>query len=398
MNILAKSCKVNKKRIFDDCELSKIDSFIILDGGKCKIRNNDIEYNFRQDSNFYWLTGINEPDYKLAINCFQKKLVIVPPIFDEAYLIWNGNIPDFKTMKNTFEFEDITFDLSGFKVDVKNLENNKELLLKKIEELRVIKNKYELKIMESACKNSQNVHENIKNSIVTYIGNIEKLIDKQFRFFTESFKNVTGQAYSPICAVGKNSSVLQYTKNTSELNFGELFLLDAGCEVLNYASDITRTFGIGLLNEYQSKIISIISDINEKCKNMVQTNVNFGDIYIKCMDLIYQAIISLNIIKDEHKDKKNLITEIFMPHGLGHFIGLDVHDVGGKLYDKKTGASILLKENMVITIGPGIYFNEYLLKKNSELWTEEIKNYENIGGVRIKDVLVVKKDEYEQLN
>ena len=398
MNILAKSCKVNKNRIFDDSDLSKINSFIIIDGGKRKIRNNDIEYNFRQDSSFYWLTGINEPDYKLAINCFQKKLIIVPPIFNETYLIWNGKMPDFKTMKNTFEFEDIVFDLSDLEVDVKNLEKNKELLIKKIEEFRVIKNKYELKIIESACKNSQSIHETIKNSIVTYTGNIEKIIEKQFIFFTESLKNVTGQAYSPICAAGKNSSVLHYTKNTSELNFGELFLLDAGCEVLNYASDITRTFGIGLLNEYQSKIIDIVSNINEKCKNMVQTNVYFGDIYIECMELIYQAILSLNIIKDEHKDKKNLITEIFMPHGLGHFIGLDVHDVGGKLYDKKTGDSILLKENMVITIEPGIYFNEYLLRKNSELWTEEIKNYENIGGVRIEDVLVVKKDEYEQLN
>ena len=398
MNILAKSCKVNKRRIFDDSELSKIDSYIILDGGKCKIRNNDIEYNFRQDSNFYWLTGINEPDYKLAINCFQRKLVIVPPVFDETYLIWNGTMPDFKTMKNLFEFEDITFDLSDFDVDIVYLEKNKKILEKKIEELRIIKNKYEIKLIETACKNSQTVHENIKNSIVTYSGNIEKIIDKQFRFFTESFKNVTGQAYSPICAVGKNSSVLHYTTNTSELAFGQLFLLDAGCEVLNYASDITRTFGIGLLNEYQSKIIDIVSDINEKCKNMVQDGIYFSNIHNECMELIYQGIISLNIIKDEHKDKKSLISEIFMPHGLGHFIGLDVHDVGGRLYNRKTGDSILLMENMVITIEPGIYFNEYLLKKNSNLWTEEIKNYENIGGVRVEDVVVVKKDEYEQLN
>ena len=115
------------------------------------------------------------------------------------------------------------------------------------------------------------------------------------------------------------------------------------------------------------------------------------------MDLIIENILLLKIVKDEFKNDQ-LLGEIFMPHGLGHFIGLDVHDVGGKLYDKINDQSIILKENMVITIEPGIYFNNYLLNKHNHMWTEEINNFKDIGGVRIEDVVVVKKDGYEQLN
>jgi len=87
-----------------------------------------------------------------------------------------------------------------------------------------------------------------------------------------------------------------------------------------------------------------------------------------------------------------------MPHGLGHFIGLDVHDVGGKLYNKLTGDSVTLKENMVITIEPEIYFNKFLLDKHKKLWNENISIYKNIGGVRIEDAIVVRKHDYKQLN
>ena len=117
------------------------------------------------------------------------------------------------------------------------------------------------------------------------------------------------------------------------------------------------------------------------------------------MDLVYEAIVELDILNDEGKKKdKDFISKIFMPHGLGHFIGLDVHDVGGRLYNKLTGDFIILRENMVITIEPGIYFNKFLLDKNKKLWNENISFYKNIGGVRIEDVIVVRKHDYKQLN
>ena len=74
MDLLAKSCQINKERLFNNDDLNSIDSFIFISGNKMKIRNNDVEYPFRQESNFFWLTGINKPDYQLAINCKKRKL------------------------------------------------------------------------------------------------------------------------------------------------------------------------------------------------------------------------------------------------------------------------------------------------------------------------------------
>lgn len=161
---------------------------------------------------------------------------------------------------------------------------------------------------------------------------------------------------------------------------------------VNYASDITRTYGIGEIDEHKQKLIDLVTEINHHCKLMVKENINFKDIHNLCMDLVYEVIIKLDILNDEGKKKDlDFISKIFMPHGLGHFIGLDVHDVGGRLYNKLTGDSITLKENMVITIEPGIYFNKFLLNKHKDLWNNNINNFINIGGVRIEDVVVVKK-------
>ncbi len=142
-----------------------------------------------------------------------------------------------------------------------------------------------------------------------------------------------------------------------------------------------------------------MTNINKNCKLKVKENVEFKDIYNLSLDLVYQAILELDILNEEGNQKdKYFISKIFMPHGLGHFIGLDVHDVGGRLYNKITDNSIILKENMIITIEPGIYFNKFLLNKHQNLWNDNINIYKNMGGVRIEDVVVVKKNNFEQLN
>jgi Xaa-Pro dipeptidase len=253
--------------------------------------------------------------------------------------------------------------------------------------------------MKKACDISQTAHNYLIENIQQFISKKEKVIANKFIQLTENEDNVDGQAYASICACGSNGAILHYTDNYTELKKGELFLIDAGCEYLNYASDITRTYGIGEINIQKKKLIELVSNINTKCKLIVKQNTDFKDIHNLCMDLVYEAIIELDILNDEGKKKdKDLISKIFMPHGLGHFIGLDVHDVGGRLYNKLTGDSIILKENMVITIEPGIYFNKFLLNKYKDLWNENINTYINIGGVRIEDVVVVKKYNYEQLN
>lgn len=398
MDLLAKSCQINKERLFNNDDLNSIDSFIFINGNKMKIRNNDVEYPFRQESNFFWLTGINKPDYQLAINCKKRKLIIIAPECDENYLVWHGKYPDYEKMKQNFGFDSIMTDNESQNLEYYDREKNQELLLKTIESLRIIKNEYEIELMKNACQLSQETHNFLIEKASSFIDKNERNVEANFKFLTESQDDITGQAYPPICACGENSAILHYNDNNCIMKKGELFLIDAGCEFLNYASDITRTYGIGEISKEKQKLIDIVTDINLQCKNKVRENTHFGEIHNKCMELVYQAIIDLKLVKDANNMTVDFLASIFMPHGLGHFIGLDVHDVGGRLFNKKTNESKLLKENMVITIEPGIYFNKYLLEKHKDLWTDEMDKYKDIGGVRIEDDIVVKKDGYQQLN
>lgn len=398
---LLESLKINRQKILYDPKLNNcfdIDKWYIFEGNKMIVRNGDVEYKFRQNSDFYWLTGINIPNYAVGINLYQKKIILIPPIYDDMYPIWHGKIPNVDEIKNTLLFDDQV---------VNTFFNDKDFtisLLDTIRNFRVFKNEFELNLISKACKISQEAHQQIEKNIKIFVNMREKVVLNKFIELTENCDNVDGQAYPSICACGENSAILHYTctnfgYNQSKIKSGELFLIDAGCEYLNYASDITRTYGVGDINYYQQKLIDIVTNINNLCKIEVKENVDFKEIHNKCMNLIFEGISELDILNERGLNTdKMLISKIFMPHGLGHFLGLDVHDVGGRLYNKITDESITLKENMVITIEPGIYFNKFLLEKHKDYWNDNIKNYYNLGGVRIEDVVAVKKNTYLQLN
>jgi len=399
---LIESLKINRKKILYDSKLNESfgneDKWYKFKGGNMIIRNGDVEFKFRQNSDFYWLTGIDIPNYGVGINFYQKKIILLPPAYDDMYPIWHGKIPDIEKIKNNLLFDDQIVDVF---YDDKNFI---VCLVDKIRNFRVIKNEFELDIISEACRISQKAHLEIKKNIELFDGMREKSVLNKFVELTENNDNVDGQAYPSICGCGENSAILHYVCTdygyiNSKIKSGEIFLIDAGCEYFNYASDITRTYGVGAINDYQQKLIDIVTDINYQCKLEVKENVNFKKIHNKCMDLIYQGILELNILNKKGLEiDKNIISKIFMPHGLGHFLGLDVHDVGGRLYNKITDESITLKENMVITIEPGIYFNKFLLEKHKDYWNDNIQNYHNLGGVRIEDVVAVKKNTYLQLN
>ena len=183
----------------------------------------------------------------------------------------------------------------------------------------------------------------------------------------------------------------------------DTILIDAGCEYFNYASDITTTFPASNFDKYQSLIYEIVIKCNITCKNKIKEGVDFKNLYELALNIIYDEmnknkLININKQKEDNINNQD-IARLLMPHGLGHYIGLDVHDVGGSLYNyrKNSNKGIILKENMVITIEPGIYFIRELLDDNLKYFNNII-DYYHVGGIRIEDVVVVKKDGFEQLN
>ncbi|CAI8508947.1 unnamed protein product [Hanseniaspora opuntiae] len=201
------------------------------------------------------------------------------------------------------------------------------------------------------------------------------------------------QGYEPICCSGTNCSTLHYVKNDEEIKHRESILLDAGAEYKNYTADITRCFPInGKWTKEHREIYDVVLDVQTKVMEQIKPGVS-------------------EFSNQEIYDRR--ASACFLPHGLGHQMGLDVHDVGGMAnyedtdpYFKNLRIRRALEPNMIITNEPGVYFNKYvienLLKKFPErletVNMDVVEKYAYVGGVRIEDDVLVTKDGYEVLS
>ena len=188
-------------------------------------------------------------------------------------------------------------------------------------------------------------------------------------------------AYNPICTSGSSNSILHSNQYHYKFKSNELILLDIACKYNNYSSDITRTFPAnGKFTQEQKIIYDIILDINIFAIKKVKPGMNWSKLQNKCLLRLYHSLENINLFtKVKHSDiEKIRLAGILMKHTIGHTIGIDVHDVSVGEF----------KENMVITIEPGIYFESHLYN-NSDINTTEMKKYFDIGGIRIEDVILI---------
>lgn len=213
------------------------------------------------------------------------------------------------------------------------------------------------------------------------------------------------QGYPSIVGSGYDSAVLHYSRNSEVVKDGDLVLIDAGGEILNYTADITRTFpSNGKFTPAQRQIYEIVLRIQKELISMIKPTVLYSDIIARCSHLILESAINLGFINGSAVDIPTMITAkvqyAFMPHGLGHFLGQDVHDT--TIYPKAP-----LEPGNVVTIEPGFYFNESAFQISLE--NEERKPYlkmdaiepwidSNFGGIRIEDDVLVTQDGYEVLS
>ena len=199
-------------------------------------------------------------------------------------------------------------------------------------------------------------------------------IDAEFR------SENADHAYPPIVAGGKNGCVLHYTKNNKVLNDGELILIDAGCESLGYASDITRTFPInGRFNKAQEQIYKIVLSAQKSAIASIKPGEKVNTPHEIACDTISRELTKLGIMKNQDN-----LSEFYM-HKTGHWLGLDVHDVGEYKIDNNFRD---FEEGMVTTVEPGIY-----IRKNDKIDSK----YWNIG-IRIEDDVLVTKDGHQVLS
>ena len=371
---------------------------VIVSSNSEQKRNSDVNYPFRPDSSFWYLTGFTEPDAIAVFSNNNYSIFLRPK--DKTKEIWNGKrlgvkaapkvlladnaypIDDFlKTIhklidKNNFVYFD-DFSTNKLNENITSIiANVAESLNPVISEMRLIKDPTEIQNMQTAANLAAKAHMTAMTKVSPglYEYNVEAQIDAEFR------TGNAAHAYPPIVASGRNSCILHYTANNKILNDGELLLIDAGCESLGYASDITRTFPInGRFSKVQKQIYQIVLSAQKSAIASIKPGEKVNTPHEIACDIISRELIKLGIMKE-----LNNLTEFYM-HKTGHWIGLDVHDVGEYKIDNDFKD---FEEGMVTTVEPGIY-----IRKNDKIDPK----YWNIG-IRIEDDVLVTIDGHHVLS
>lgn len=428
------SAKMHREKLLSLFEENQ-EGIIYLKGAEIMYRfGTDYEFPFRQESNFWYLTGVNEPDYHTIIDIKSGEFHLFTPKRDAQFAVWHGRIKDAGQIEEAYKPDYLHFDnelltvLNSRKAEViycldeeqaefiedlnREFTVETETLADAITYCRSIKTEFELNCMREAARVNNLAHLEVMKSLKPGMNEYET---KALFDYHQKKNGLLQPAYSGIHAGGVNSAILHYTENNQPISDGDLYLIDAGYEYNGYASDVTRTFPAnGRFTGDQAAIYQVCLDALNKTIDAVKPGVKMEELHLAACRIILHGLKELGIVKGniEEMMEKNIFA-LFFPHGLGHFLGLDTHDVGGypKGVDRidRPGIRFLrvrreLMPGMVITIEPGIYFIPALLKpalENSEqagyLNREKVEGLFNFGGIRIEDNLIITEDGVENL-
>jgi len=388
-----------------------------------KVRSHDTEYHFRQNSYFYYLSGFTEADAVLLL--VKKDGVTSTVLFnrdkDKLQEIWHGRrlgqveavkqlevdqalsisqlsqqLPELVNGCQTFyschgestdndaQVAKLMRDLrAGARQNWRAPATHIDLRLI-LDEMRLFKQAQEVATMRRAGVISAGAHTRamsfIKPGMFEY--QIEAEILHEFTVNAARFA-----AYNTIVGGGDNACILHYTENESVLNDGDLVLIDAGCEYLGYAADITRTFPVnGKFSDEQRAIYQLVLDAQLAAIAMVKPSATIKDAQDAVIAIFTQGLLDLGILKGDFVQLVNdQAYKQFYMHGLGHWIGIDVHDVG----DYKTAdRGRILEPGMTLTIEPGLYIDR----------DADVDPKWHGIGVRIEDDLLVTVDGNEILS
>jgi Xaa-Pro aminopeptidase len=382
-------------------------------------RSRDTDYAFRQDSDFYYLTGFNEPDAVLVLSTGNESASTLFCLNkDKQAEIWHGRRIGFEKAKSDYLF-DQTCALSELSEQLLDLVNGQQILYYAqgaypkfddkiwsllgtlrsnrshtaptaikdirglIHEMRLFKSPAEINVMREACKISAQGH--IRAMKFSTPGATEYQLEAELHHHY-AMNGARHPAYGTIVGGGDNANILHYTDNCDVLNDGELVLIDSGCELHGYAADITRTFPInGTFSEAQAKLYNIVLAAQEAAFAEVKPGGSLSYANKQAMTILTQGLIDLGILHGELNELlSSQACKAFYMHGLGHWLGLDVHDVGDYKQDEKER---VFEPGMVLTIEPGLYISHD---------TKAPEQYKGIG-IRIEDNLLVTQHGYENL-
>ncbi|RZJ23477.1 MAG: Xaa-Pro aminopeptidase [Acinetobacter sp.] len=367
-------------------------SIAIIATSPVAMRNRDADYKFRADSSFFYLTGFAEPEAVAVIETFES--------IDEGYTyslfcrernremeIWNGYRAGVDGAVDDYEADEAyAIDLLDEEIIEKLL--NKQKLFYRIgqqadfdarvakwlvkangesrkgtsapaqviqldrilDEMRLHKSEKEIRLMQLASDISAEAHTRAMQMVRP--GMMEYALEAELNYVFG--KNGCLPSYNSIVGGGANACILHYVENDKELRDGDLVLIDAACEYQLYASDITRTFPVnGKFSPEQKALYNLVLDSQIAAIAAVRIGNSYKEPHNVAVRILVQGLLDLGIMQGDLEEiiAKETFRQFYM-HGTGHWLGMDVHDVGSY---KQDGEWRAYEEGMVVTVEPGLY-------------------------------------------
>ena len=443
---------INRQRLVEQLRsvdaLRGLKSFVLLVGGESTTRYcSDHEPLFRQESYFHWMFGVQEPDYFGGVCVHDGQSFLFAPKLPDSYAVWMGRLHTREEIKQRYAVDhvywtqdmkqtlqslglDTLLTLKGVNSDSGKTSReadfegrdsftvNSTILHPIISELRVFKTDLELEVLRYINKISSEGHKEVMRQ--TRVGMKEYQLESVFQHHCYHKGGARFMSYTCICASGENGATLHYghagAPNDRTIADGDMLLFDMGSEYYCYASDITCSFPAnGVFTQDQKVIYNAVLNASRAVMQQVKPGVSWTDMHLLAERVQLEELKRHGLLTGDVEEMMAArLGAVFMPHGLGHFMGIDTHDVGGYLpgtpeRSQEPGLRSLrtarvLEKGMVLTIEPGIYFIDALLDKalndskhSRFLVPDVLQRFLRFGGVRIEDDVVITETGLELL-
>ncbi|KAI3555159.1 metallopeptidase family M24 [Colletotrichum abscissum] len=461
-------------------ELNASDGLVFLPGEPSRsYEDSDMGPAFRQRRYFYYLSGANFADCAVTYELASDRLILWIPYVEPRQVLWFGSTPGISECLKQLDVDDVRYTTQLNKFLYRHLTPGSTLyvlhadqvppllhgdllqtaaevrvdttsLQPAADQARVVKTEYEVAMIRKAAAVSAAAHRKVAERLLK-LGN-ESEIEAIFQAWCTT-EGAREQSYAIIAGSGRNASTLHYDANDEPLEGREVVVFDAGCEWHCYASDITRTLPIsGRFSTESRAVYDVVARMQDECIARIRPGTLFFDLHVHASRVAQAGLLKLGVLRGDPAEVWDAGTvAAFFPHGLGHHVGLEVHDVSGRerllLLNKGTGGRVgkrevitpemmsamaqagvgagvggaaaaaasvpppyrgrqYLRKNMIVTVEPGIYFcREYIEgyflsnPRHARFINKAVlERYYRVGGVRIEDDILVTDDGYENLS
>jgi Xaa-Pro aminopeptidase len=364
-------------------------------------RGNDAAFAFEQEANFWWLSGIEAPDWWLIVDGARGKSWLVAPHVSQAHEIFDGSLSpdDAKRISGVdeviahdaglsllrelakkhsvvyglgelphAEYFDFTLNPAPKKLHdiLQRTFPSVQDCRKELSKLRAIKQPEEVAMMKKAIQLTTTTFAAVKKHLADFKHEYE--IEAEFSYAFRKHGS-QGHAYDPIVASGKNACTLHYGRNSDRLRPRSLVLIDIGARVSGYAADITRTYAVGEPTKRQAQVHAAVQEVHERTIRLLVPGLPVEEYHRESEVIMKEALVKLGLMSGLD-DMANF--RQYFPHAISHGLGVDVHD--------SLGAPSHFQPGMVLTVEPGIYIPEESL------------------GVRIEDNILITDTSHTNLS